>query len=478
MAIRNCPLSEHARSQPTSIALVLGNGEDLPYATLDARVSAVASQLVAAGLKPGDHVGLLLPNTWMHITLMWACFRCRLVAVPLSTRFPVSQVEKLMGHLRCKVLLVAEDRYNSDVTQVIAVDTFIREALAAKPVTIPVTVDVQKPATLLLSSGSTGLPKAILHRWGNHYLSALGANENIPMKPGDRYLLSLPLYHVAGVAILFRAFVAGATVVLSDKKQPIAVQLASDEITHVSMVGTQLKRLLAAKANNRYEALQAILLGGSAISESLITLAYKAGLPIHTSYGMTELASQITATPPAASLETLLTSGKLLNYRRLKLDADGEILVKGATRFLGYVSGEGLQKPFDETGWYRTGDVGRMDAAGNLVVEGRKDNMFISGGENIHPEEIERALQAHAAVIRAFVVPVPDETYGYRPVAFLDVSRDMPAPTVFETHLATRIARFMNPIAYLPLAEDVTGEMKVSRKQLTTRALAALASGS
>ncbi len=478
MAIRNCPLREHARSQPTATALVLGDGEELTYATLDARVSAVASQLVAAGLRPGDHVGLVLNNHWMHITLMWACFRCRLVAAPMSTRFPVAQVEKLVGHLRCKVLIVEENRYSIKETQVLEVQPFIREALAANPVTIPISVDVQKPATLLLSSGSTGLPKAILHRWGNHFLSALGANENIPMEAGDRSLLSLPLYHVAGVAILFRAFVAGATIVLSDKKQPIAAQLASDAITHVSMVGTQLKRLLAAKDRKRYAALKAVLLGGSAISQSLIQLAYDAGLPIHTSYGMTELASQITATPPGASLETLFTSGSLLNYRRLKLDGDGEILVKGAPRFLGYVNGDGLEKPFDEAGWYRTGDIGRMDENGNLVVEGRKDNMFISGGENIHPEEIERALQAHPAIMRAFVVPVPDASYGQRPVAFLDVSTEMPDATALEAHLASRIARFMNPTAYLPLAEDVTGEMKVSRQQLAVRAADAMASRS
>lgn len=475
MAIRNCPLSEHARLQPDAIALVVRDGEALTYATLDARVSAVASQLAAIGLRPGDRVGLVLDNSWMHIALMWACFRCRLVAVPLSTRFPPKQIEKLVAYLQCKVLIAASNAYTDCEAIVHEVDPLVHTALDAESLTIPVTVDVQKPATLLLSSGSTGLPKAILHRWGSHYLSALGANENILMQPGDRSLLSLPLYHVAGVAILFRAFIAGATVVIADNNQPLAAQLATDTITHVSMVGTQLKRVL--ESGKKYAALQAILLGGSAISRSLIELAYKAGLPIHTSYGMTEMASQITATPPGASLDMLFTSGTVLNYRRLKLGGDGEILVKGAARFMGYVSGDDLEKPFDEAGWYHTGDIARFDEQGNLVVEGRKDNMFISGGENIHPEEIERALQAYPSILRAFVVPVEDVEYGYRPVAFLDAPVPLPATATLEAHLAPHIARFMNPVAYLPLGEQSAGAMKVSRKQLALRAAAFIASG-
>ncbi len=479
MAIRSCPIHAHAGTEPSAVALV-GEMDQFTYADLDSQIVTVVEHLMQSGLRPGDRLALALPNSWAHVVLLWACFRCRLVALPLSTRFPTAQVVQLVKHLGCKMLITEENLevYTSELPdlRVLAVASFMEKGLASQTTT-PVSVDMQKPATLLLSSGSTGLPKAILHRWGNHYLSALGANENIAMEQGDRSLLSLPLYHVAGVAILFRAFIAGATVVLPQSNASLAEQLSAQQITHVSLVGTQLKRLLE-DGGGPIDTLKAILLGGSAISRGLISKAYDAGLPIHTSYGMTEMASQITTTPPGASLETLCTSGQLLNYRRLKFDDNGQVLVKGAPRFLGYVEGEDLKKPFDEFAWYATGDIGRLDAAGNLIIEGRIDNMFISGGENIHPEEIERALQTHAAIVRAFVVPVPDTEFGFRPVAFLDTVGDMPTAEALDVYLAPHIARFMNPVAYFPLSNQATGEMKVSRKKLAELAAVLRASGS
>jgi O-succinylbenzoic acid--CoA ligase len=146
------------------------------------------------------------------------------------------------------------------------------------------------------------------------------------------------------------------------------------------------------------------------------------GVPVHTSYGLTEMASQVTATPAGASREKLRTAGRVLPHREACVSGEGEILVKGETLFAGYLREDGPDLPLDDGGWFRTGDLGEMDADGYLRVLGRRDNLFVSGGENVRPEEIEEALLRIPGVEEAVVVPVPDAEFGHRPVAFVRLS--------------------------------------------------------
>ena len=125
------------------------------------------------------------------------------------------------------------------------------------------------------------------------------------------------------------------------------------------------------------------------------------GLPIHTSYGLTEMASQVTTTPPGASPGELRTAGRVLPGREVSISGGGEILVRGETLFAGYVDGEKVDRPLDADGWFHTGDLGDLDEDGYLRVLGRSDNLFISGGENIQPEEIEEALCSLEGVERS-----------------------------------------------------------------------------
>lgn len=475
-----CPIYSHAQVAPDAPALVSNEGS-FSYAHLNTYIATVQAILVEKGVIPNARIAVLLSNSWQYVVLMQALFRIKAVVVPVSTRFPDDVVEKLVLQLKCKLLVVAgngsgEVEVKSPV-QKIHVDDLVPADVTQIHRFAPAVIDHAQHATILFSSGSTGLPKAILHNWGNHYYSALGSNENIALVPGDRWLLSLPLYHVAGVAVLFRCFLAGATVVLPTQQAPLFDELAASRITHVSMVSTQLLRVMEHVERDGLPDLKSILLGGSAISRALIKQAKDLELPIHTSYGMTEMASQVTTTPPGADLDVLFTSGRILSHREVRLDEEGQILLNGSTRFLGYVTDQkiidqnvidqNVNSAFDASGWYATGDLGRLDEHGNLLVLGRKDNMFISGGENIHPEEIERALEQHAEIIRAVVVPIPDREYGFRPVAFITFKRTMPAEQTIEAHLAPLISRYMRPLYYFELTDEHTsGGMKISRKGL------------
>jgi O-succinylbenzoic acid--CoA ligase len=307
--------------------------------------------------------------------------------------------------------------------------------------------DPAADATIVFTSGSTGQPKAALHTFANHWASAVGANRNIPLHPGDRWLLSLPPWHVGGLAVFFRCLLGGAAVAIAGTGEHLADAIRSLGATHVSLVATQLYRLLRERRGRAaLLGLKTILLGGGPAPAALVEEALRAGVRLVTSYGSTEMSSQTTASRPGDPPEALSTAGRPLAFRELSITADGEILVRGRTLFRGYIEETGIRPARDISGWFPTGDLGRLDADGRLIVTGRRDTMFISGGENIHPEEIEREILRFPGVLETVVVPMPDPEFGARPVAFLrTVDGSLPDAAALDRFLRLTLPGFKIP---------------------------------
>ena len=516
-----CPLAASAAARPGATAVSTPE-LTIDYAGLDRLVSGTADRLPEAGVRAGDRVALSMRSGWQAIVMILATIRAGATACPLSTRLPEAAVAHRCRRLRASLLI--HDRLSGGIAgamgafgsgRPVAV-TYVECLLgrADRPVA---PLEADRPSTIVFSSGSTGNARAVVHTYGNHYHSALGSNVNIPLVPGDRWLASLPLFHVSGLGILFRCLCAGAAVMVPPAREPLSASVR--RATHASMVCTQLRRLLRGHEWGVHPS-KALLLGGSAFSTKWIDEAVDRGLPIHTSYGLTEMASQVAATPPGASRGDLHTSGRVLPHRELRI-REGRILVRGATRFMGYAGyfdagsdpplnavidsrfGEALRPasammedppanvaldcptdealtpatmdadldcPFDSRGWFATGDLGLLDDEERLMVLGRSDNLFISGGENILPERIESVLAAVDPVDRAIVVPVPDEEYGHRPVAFVetaDGSVGTRLKGVLRAAVEAVLPRFMAPDAFYPwpVGADDT-RMKVDRMGL------------
>jgi o-succinylbenzoate---CoA ligase len=458
-------LRSAALAAPKDAALIGARGVT-SYEELDRLVSAAAVRL--GELEAGSRVALYLQRDERYVALLLALIRAGHVACPLSDRVPSRGVAPLLERAACSALISDDEELlrtaGANLLRPKPEDLLRESQQFAEPADIP----LGRPATIIFTSGSTGVPKAALHTFGNHYHSALGSNANIALMPGDRWLHSLPLYHVGGLSILFRCLLAGATVALPQQGTPPCEAIAGFGATHVSVVSTQLLRLLREDADPG--GLEAVLMGGGPIPASLVDEAVARGLPVHTSYGLTEMASQVTTTPPGVSLEELRTAGRVLPHREVAISGSGEILVRGQTLFAGYVEGERLDRPLDAEGWFHTGDLGELDDNSYLRVRGRMDNLFVSGGENVQPEEIEEALSGIRGVEAAVVVPVPDTEFGHRPVAFVRTAGDVVRSENLAHSLELLLPRFKIPIAFHGWPEE-TGGMKVNRASFRERAL-------
>ncbi|MBT5855834.1 AMP-binding protein [bacterium] len=316
-------------------------------------------------------------------------------------------------------------------------------------------------SSILFTSGSTGTPKAVVHTFNNHIASAKRSNSTIPLGSGDKWLLSLPLYHVSGLSLLFRTSLAGASLINSSDK--IATSIINNNITHISLVPTQLEQLL--QTGDTYPTLKHILLGGAPIPETLIKRALdKLSCTIHTGYGLTETASHIyTESHHKDSPQPTIHH----NPETLCI-IKGEICVKGPSLCLGYSDSKNItqtQLNLDSDGWFHTGDLGQIDSNGRLSITGRKDTMFISGGENIHPEEIEKHLLTISSIEAAIVIPVMDETFGHRPIAYIKTNGNLDSEAIKET-LRQTLPNFKVPDNLYNWPNSMPNETKLSRKRL------------
>lgn len=310
----------------------------------------------------------------------------------------------------------------------------------------------QNLASIVFTSGSTGNPKAVAHTLQQHLCSAQGLLDLFNFEQADTWLLSLPMYHVSGLAIVHRWLAAGGCIKIGSGKLESDIEGCS----HASLVATQLHRLLQSK---QALTLTHVLLGGSHIPEALGLEAQQMGIETWLGYGMTEAASTVTAKP----VDNTKTAGFVLDQRQLKIE-DQRIYIGGNTLASGYYYQGDLTPLVDDQGWFDSKDLGEWDGE-QVSIIGRADNQFISGGENIHCEEIERALNQLSLINQAFIVPIEDDEFGFRPIAIVDCT-DLPTREWFAKQLNGRLERFKFPVEYYRMPHQEQLGIKVSRAGL------------
>jgi len=424
------------------------------FGELDGDTARIAAAFEACGARRGDIVALVAPNSAAILFALMALMRMGAVAAPVNHRFPANHIEGVLARLKPTMTLDAAK-----------LETFITDALNRTEASFTSATEMSRPVSIIHTSASSGKPKAAMHSLSNHWHSAMGSAQNLPFGPGDCWLLSLPLYHVGGYSMLFKSLLGGGSLAIPSPDASLADSLTHFPITHLSLVPTQLYRMLRTDGGQeRLRSLKALLLGGSAVSAPLLREAIREQVPLYLTYGSTEMSTQVT-TSPAPVTKAQADSGVVLPYREVAISPDGEILVKGGCLFMGYLEENGVRTARDSEGWFHTGDMGELSEEGRLTVLGRKDSMFISGGENIHPEEIEKTLTSIEGIEEAVVVPAPDAEYGMRPVAWLKARSDALNDAAIIASLRDKLGRLKTPVALhrIQTWQTLPGSAKIDR---------------
>ena len=424
------PLLERVVREPQAPAL---RARSATWSRVELRRAAdgLAAALLAEGVSEGSRVACLLDDDASAVALIHALRRLGAVHVPLNRRAAPAELRYQL-ELVSPALLLADRgnlaRAHESVPEGLTVER-IEALLAATPCgrapVLRTEIDLAAPATIVFTSGTTGRPKGAVLTHDNHRASAHAWAGLLRPAPGHRWLACLPLFHVAGLAIITRVTRWGAPLDLLDRFDVAAVNDALDDgVTHLSLVPAQLEALLELRAERPGpETLQAILLGGSSIPSSLLDRARAAGYGVLTTYGLTETCSGVVS--GGGDPLTLATprTGKALPGVELRIEPDGaageagEVLVRGEMVFAGYLDDPAATAERLRDGWLHTGDVGTLSDDGRLRILDRRDDLIDSGGENVYPAEVEAVLAQHPAVHEAVVFGVVDERWGAVPAA-------------------------------------------------------------
>ncbi|MGI0119832.1 AMP-binding protein [Zooshikella sp. RANM57] len=466
-----CPVRTQAINHPDRIAVYLQHEKALSYSAFDHCVSVVQQQL-APQISPGDQVVVQLTNSFHQVVLLLALWRCRAVVVPLNPALSTNATVSCVGKVTARF---AFPEKTANVLQIPLLQLSfpsldIGEDGDQRQCTSLALGTEKQLATLLFTSGSIGEPKVVAHSLGNYWASAQGTLVKLPLAPDDCWLLSLPLYHVGGLATLWRVWMAGAALAIAeDKPYQLAVYLQLP-ITHCSLVATQLQRLLIQGLANNSGQLKTIILGGGPVPDSLLA-TLPSSIQSWMSYGLTEMTAMVTLGRWQGDSQL---AGCCLPRREIMLHTNGEIWVRGETLCLGYWQQGKIRSIINERGWFATRDIGQWCQQDKLLpqkylkVLGRLDAQFISGGENIQPEAIEAILYQQEGVQRALVCAIADQEFGQRPVAIIEVSHTCHwQPGLWQLPITDQLPRYCVPDHWLrwPEALQVEG-LKVSRQQL------------
>ncbi|MCA9393044.1 MAG: o-succinylbenzoate--CoA ligase [Candidatus Omnitrophica bacterium] len=469
MKTLRCPINRIASGARRNTSAVQYGDRQLTYLQLEQNITSYVGQLLEGGARKGRRVALVAEPSAGFIIAYFALIRIGCTACLISTRKPARAAMEEYARLKCSHILVPSDN-RSRFQGVEAIQWPDEDSDGPMPLG-QVEYATDAPANVMFTSGTAGEPKAVIHSVGNHHYSAKGSNLNIRLAPGDGWLLSLPVYHVAGLSIPWRCFEAGATIVIPAAGVRLPQAILTTGVSHISCVPSQLSELMEdATARRKLRKFKAILLGGSPMPADLMRRICRAGLPVYASYGLTEMSSQVATTRCLRSAEDV-GRARVLAYRQVRIGPDEEIQVKGPMLCLGIWKAGRLKPVGGKDGWYRTRDRGRLSRKNELQVLGRMDNMFISGGENIFPEEIERILMGFEEIGAAAVLPVPSVRYGQRPVGVVQFreGRNLTAEEL-RGRLQGRLEKFKVPDAFYRWPPKLSNEgLKVDRKRLTAQ---------
>jgi fatty-acyl-CoA synthase len=489
-------IEERARLTPRRIAIEC-DGRTMTYGELDATSTEFAQVLLHYGLTPGDRVATLSENRPEHVALLFACAKAGLIMAPLNWRLTAPEIAAQLQTFT-PALICASANHRPQVEDACALmvsapPTLELESLASA--SGPVSFERKLPLVLdddglliIATSGTTGTPKGVVLTHANCFWTNVSFDLAAPMGGDDVVLQVLPQFHVGGWNVQpLLAWWKGATVILESTFQPERV-LELIELRHVTtMMGVPATYLLLAQ-HPRFEkadltSLRRVLVGGASMPLALIEAWQARGVDVIQGYGLTEASPNVLCLAPEDADSHLGSVGKPYAYVELALHdhqtntfvvgkGRGEIYVKGPNVFPGYWNNADATVATFDDGWLRTGDVAERDDAGYYRICGRAKEMFISGGENVYPAEVEQVLAAYDDLADAAVVAIAHPRWGETGVAFVVAKRDTVLDiTKLTEHCRSNLARYKVPSQFRLIDELPRSTVgKVDKIRLTSLA--------
>jgi fatty-acyl-CoA synthase len=439
-------LSDRARLTPERVAIEYLE-RTITYAELDEASNRFASTFAARGLRRGDRVATLTANSPDHVAVFFACAKGGLVLAPLSWRLAAPELEYQLADAEPALFFVEDEHAGLAAAtghdfEPLAVPTASNRLLLGPP-------SADDPLLLVYTSGTTGKPKGALLTHANCFWTNVGFDLATGVHSDDVVLQLLPQFHCGGWNVQpLLAWWKGATVVLERSFDAARCLELIEQKRVTTMMGVPAIYLFLAEEPRFDDAdlssLRQAVVGGAPMPEMLLERWQERGIEIVQGYGLTEAAPNVLCLPPEDAARKRGWAGKPYPYVEVDLSPENELLVRGPNVFAGYWRNAEATAETLVDGWLRTGDIAERDEEGNYRIVGRLKELFISGGENVYPAEVESVLHEHPAVADAAVLGVPDERWGESGIAVV-VLRSEADEEELIAHCRERLASFKVP---------------------------------
>ena len=465
-------LATHAQRRARAPALAWQGGA-LTWAQLQEQVLRVARGLAQRGVRRGDVVALQLPNSPEFVICFLAVCRLGAVLCTLHMPYRAAEVESLTRHGGARLAVCLPERREMFGDKAVCFAELLHAEKLELSHPLPEAAD---PYLLLYTSGTTAAPKGVPHPYRTMLANArLGAPEH-GLDSRDRVLSAAPFSHLYGLYSLHCAWAVGAcTVLLPAFAPPDLVSVIEGE--KPTALWTAPAHMAACRAGGAFErrdwsSLKLAIVSGSSAPPELMRFLQERLAPCAVTqlWGMTELQAGLYTRPGDPPEVSASSSGRPSPGTEVRLSPEGEIQVRGVPVFAGYLDNEQANREaFTEDGWFRTGDLGAMDAAGNIAVTGRTKDVINRGGVKFNPAEVEMLLDSHPKILQSAIVPMPDPILGEKACAFvaLRTPGELSLEEVVEYLMAKNIAKNKLPEKLVVVAEmPLTPTRKVIKGRL------------